>query len=281
MALPWYGREWPTVSCRCQRAVPARTVSASTGRTISIYSNAIQLAARYGASWTPAKCLPTRIPLGAGRRLSGNLACRSTTTTSTRSATNRLTSRRSRLAGIGIFALGYDNAQPELWKLLRVKYRGLVDHAAPPRASEPRPGDYVSANHGSADVDLSATMTARRQWRRLCSPLTSSATIPTDGTLESRPDISHDRTDRWPLDDLRLVVRPPSGARTCLCPVARCCRQLVRADQHSFNLAAPAAATSRSAAAAIHDDSTVPVPSPRCGTGDRQFSSELVRRPAA
>jgi hypothetical protein len=34
-------------------------------------------------------------------------------------------------AGIGIFALGYDDAQPELWKLLRVKYRGLGDTVAP------------------------------------------------------------------------------------------------------------------------------------------------------
>ena len=35
------------------------------------------------------------------------------------------------LAGIGIWALGYDNDLPEMWKLLRVKYRGLVDTSAP------------------------------------------------------------------------------------------------------------------------------------------------------
>ncbi len=63
------------------------------------------------------------------------------------------------LAGIGIFALGYDNGRPEFWKLLELKFgrpTPLVDNTAPTGSFELDPGDKLcSAPQVQLDFSLS------------------------------------------------------------------------------------------------------------------------------
>ena len=155
LALPWYGRQWPTVT---------NDVNAQVQPDRTLFDRPYNVSYAEAVSGRPAVrplfrcwrdvCLHG-VPDDGRTRLPDDVDRRSTTTMSTRLARSSI-SRSQGLAGVGIFALGYDDTQPELWKELRVKYRGLVDTTAPTGAVVLDPAERL-CQVATAAVDLSAS----------------------------------------------------------------------------------------------------------------------------
>jgi spore germination protein YaaH len=141
LALPWYGRDWPTQTDDLNASVQPDTSSYDRARNIG-YVNSLNLAIANGRRYDPVEqsawtAYRTRYCLDCPETWSqayyedvDSLAFKYNWAVNTKG-----------LRGIGIFALGYDDAQPEMWKLLRVAFRGLVDTDPPtgsfgPPASE-------------------------------------------------------------------------------------------------------------------------------------------------
>jgi spore germination protein YaaH len=144
MALPWYGREWPTVTADLNSRV--QTDQALYGRAHNIdYADALTYSRQYGRSldltemtaWTALR----------GRSCS---SCPETWVQVYYDDVDTLNYKfdwvaSKGMAGIGIFALGYDGQQPEFWKLLRVPFwsRGALSSLTRRRcrSSSAKPAD--------------------------------------------------------------------------------------------------------------------------------------------
>lgn len=130
LALPWYGRQWPTKTKYRHSLVRTNTAAFGSASNV-VYANAVATAVAHGRRYDPVEHSAwTRF------RWKACSACRTTWKQLYYDDVESLDVKydwagRKGLRGIGIWALGYDNAQPELWKLLRVKYRGLVDNDPP------------------------------------------------------------------------------------------------------------------------------------------------------
>lgn len=119
VGVPYYGYEWPTASTN----YGAATTGSGTAR---VYSVAIARAATYGKGWDTNSLTPYYM---YGAYVQGWFE-----------DTNSLGAKydfflQKDLGGIGIWALGYDDAQPELWDLLAEKF---ATTNAPP-SEEPSP----------------------------------------------------------------------------------------------------------------------------------------------
>src|SRR3954453_6266391 len=191
MALPWYGREWPTVTADLNSRV--QTDQALYGRAHNIdYADALTYARQYGRSLDATE-------MTAWTALRGR-SCSSCPETWVQVYYDDIDTLGYKfdwvaskgMAGIGIFALGYDGQQPEFWKLLRVKYRGLVD-TTPPTGSVSFAAGENLCSPSSVKLSLSAADTGGSgvAFARLSTSLDTDArgtlvrgrTYPTTGTV--------------------------------------------------------------------------------------------------
>jgi len=143
LGVPYYGYDWPTVS----HALHADTTGSGTSRT---YPNAKSYAATYGYHWDTNSLTPY-VLYGSYRQLWYD-------------DTNSLAlkydfANAKNLGGIGIWALGYDDAEPDLWNLLAAKFATTGSAAAvaeegwlavtpPPSGALSNIVVFCSAGHG-------------------------------------------------------------------------------------------------------------------------------------
>jgi spore germination protein YaaH len=211
MALPWYGREWPTVTSDENSAVQTDRTSYDRAFNIS-YANAIALAAQYGRKIADAE----QSAFTAFRWTAGP-GCPETwkqvyyDDVETYSAKIDWLMSKG-IAGVGIFALGYDDAQPELWKLMRVKFRGLVDATAPTGAVALAADEKLCrvqrvrlALAADDGADGSGAVFVR---------LSNSGAVELDGTLSQGRTYPATPIVDWPLDDPAVAGTASEGPRT-------------------------------------------------------------------
>lgn len=130
MALPWYGRQWPTTTAEVNSIVQEDRRLFDRPRNIG-YSAAVSLASTYGRQVDPVE--------DSAWTVFRTKHCAEAPETWQQVYYDDVETLGRKydwvvsqgLAGVGIWALGYDNDLPEMWKLLRVKYRGLVDTSPP------------------------------------------------------------------------------------------------------------------------------------------------------
>jgi spore germination protein YaaH len=240
MALPWYGREWPTVTSDINAVV--QTDRSLFDRPYNIgYQNAIQVAQQYGRIVDPGEMSAlTQYRYAAGP------GCPETWQQvyydDVETYAYKLDWLRSKgLAGIGIFALGYDGDQPELWKLLRVKYRGLIDTLAPTGQVAVAP-DEKFCQTTSARLTLSADDGPAGSGA-VYVRLSNSAATSTDGTLTQGRTYPATTNVTWPLDDAALGGSSALGPRSVYAQWRDVAGNWSTPRPVAFNLDAPAGAT--------------------------------------
>ena len=156
LGVPYYGRAWSTVS----DALNARTqTGARYGYSAAVgYATAIEYAAKHGrrydsrevAAWTAYRkqiCTPASGCVTTWRQLYYDDAA-------TLGARYDLVNR-ARLRGVGIWALGYDGARPELYRALAAK---LVRDTTAPAAG------IVAFESTQPDVGFLVRWTAEDDW---------------------------------------------------------------------------------------------------------------------
>lgn len=155
LALPWYARQWPTQTADVNALVQTdRTLYGRPSNTS--YQAALTAAIANGRMVDPAEEAAWTV-----FRWQNCTNCPETwkevyydDVETFGYKVDWALSRK--LAGIGIFALGYDNGNPEFWQLLRVKFRGLVDTTAPTGSFALDPNDKLcQAPQVSLDFSLS------------------------------------------------------------------------------------------------------------------------------
>lgn len=130
VAFPWYGREGPTRAGTAHALWRTNTALYGGQRNVA-YTNAVAQAVAHGRRYSPVEqsawtAYRTRLCTG----------CRLTWKQVYYDDADTLSSKIDwamslGVAGTGVWALGNDGNRPELWKMLRVKFRGLIDSAAP------------------------------------------------------------------------------------------------------------------------------------------------------
>jgi hypothetical protein len=158
LALPWYAREWPTQTADVNAKV--QTDRSLYGRPQnSTYQAGLNAAIAYGRQVDPAEEAAWTVfqaPNCEGCPVTWMEIYYDDVETFGYKVDWALSKG---LAGIGIFALGYDNGRPEFWKLLEVKFgrpQKLVDNAAPTGTFGLDPGDKLcSAPQVQLDFSLS------------------------------------------------------------------------------------------------------------------------------
>ena len=158
LALPWYAREWPTQTADVNAKV--QTDRSLYGRPQnSSYQAGLNAAIQYGRQLDPAEEVAWTAyqePNCAGCPVTWMEIYYDDVETFGYKIDWALSKG---LAGIGIFALGYDNGNPEFWKLLELKFgrpQKLVDNAAPTGSFGLDPGDKLcSAPDVQLDFSLS------------------------------------------------------------------------------------------------------------------------------
>jgi spore germination protein YaaH len=258
MALPWYGREWPTVSSAVNS--PVQTNRSLYGRPHNIdYADALQLAAQYGRQLDTGE-----MSAYTTFRSTAGPGCPQTWMQVYYDDVDTLRAKldyvsSSGLAGVGIFALGYDNTQPELWKLLRVKYRGLVDNTAPTGQVSLAPGTTVCRATSAATLTLSAsdgTAGSGAVFVRLSNQATTNA----DGTLSIGRTYPATAQVAWRLDDPSVGGSTTLGTRTVYAQWRDVVGHWSVPTSTSFSVLGPASATFKVAGGAQYTiNPTVPV----------------------
>ena len=134
LALPWYGRDWPTQTDDLNAWVQPDPTLYDRPRNIG-YVNSLNLAIANGRRYDPSEQ-----SAWTAYRTRFCLDCPETWSEAYYEDVDALAYKydwavnTKGLRGVGIFALGYDDTQPEMWQLLRVKFRGLTD-VQPPTGS--------------------------------------------------------------------------------------------------------------------------------------------------
>jgi spore germination protein YaaH/flagellar hook assembly protein FlgD len=133
LGIPYYGRAWSTVS----DALRAKTQSSATygSSATASYALAASLSEENGRRWDDEE----QVPWTAYRRT----VCDTCTETWRQLYYDDVESLRRKytladangLAGVGIWALGYDGTRPELAALLREVFGGAPTDTTPPRAA--------------------------------------------------------------------------------------------------------------------------------------------------
>ncbi|MEP7158523.1 MAG: glycosyl hydrolase family 18 protein, partial [Chloroflexota bacterium] len=131
LALPWYGRDWPTVSDAENARVQEDRKLYDRARNIG-YVNSLNLAIENGRRYDS-----TEHSAWVAYRTRFCLDCPETWSEAYYEDVDTLKFKydwavnTKQLRGVGIWAVGYDDTQPEMWKALRVVFRGLNDTAPP------------------------------------------------------------------------------------------------------------------------------------------------------
>jgi spore germination protein YaaH len=210
MALPWYGRQWPTVTAEVNSLTQTDRDLYDRAHNIG-YTGALALAAQYGRQVDPVEQSAYSV-----FRWRMEPSCPETWKQVYYDDVETLGYKydwvaAQGLAGIGIFALGYDDAQPELWKLLRVKYRGLVDTVPPTGSVSGVPGAVI-CSAGDAQMAVNATDGSGGSGA-VYVRLSNVSDVGPDGTLVmGRTYPATDKID-WPLDDPAVGGSAALGAR--------------------------------------------------------------------
>lgn len=111
LACPYYGYEWPTVST----ALHAATTGSGTAR---LYPTAVDRAATYGYIWDTNSSTPYFVTDTSGSYTQGWLD-----DTNSLGLKYQMVKDKG-LGGVGMWALGYDEGRPELWRLLARYFTG-------------------------------------------------------------------------------------------------------------------------------------------------------------
>ena len=212
LALPWYGRDWPTETDNLNAWVQQDTSLYDRPRNIG-YVNSLNLAIANGRRYDPVEQ-----SAWTAYRTRYCLDCPETWSEAYYEDVDSLGYKydwavlEKGLAGIGIFALGYDDQQPEMWKTLRLKFRGLVDTAAPTGSfalasnenlcSAPRVRLDFQLDDGS---DGSGAVYVR---------LSNQAATETDGQLSAGRTYPATTQIPWQLDDPATGGSNSTGSRT-------------------------------------------------------------------
>ena len=240
LALPWYGRQWPTTTDAVNATVQPDRKLFDRPYNIS-YADAVQVAEQYGR-----RLDQTEQSAWTAYQASAGPGCPQTwvevyyddvDTFGTK--LDYVTSKG--LAGVGIFALGYDDTQPELWKLLRVKYRGLVDATAPSGQVSVAP-DESFCTPATAHLDLSATDGPDGSGAVFVRLSNDPATA-TDGTLADGRTYPATGSISWPLDDPSLGGSTDLGPRQVYAQWRDVAGNWSTPTNVAFNLDAPATVT--------------------------------------
>lgn len=131
LALPWYGRDWPTETDAENARVQQNEELYDRPRNIG-YLNSINLAIANGRRYDQ-----TEQSAWAAYRTRFCLDCPETWSEAYYEDVQSLAFKydwaviEKGLAGVGIFAMGYDNDRPEFLSLLRLKFGGMVDGTPP------------------------------------------------------------------------------------------------------------------------------------------------------
>lgn len=129
LALPWYGRAWSTKGSR--PGSPTRSGATILGSSTATYEEAVARASRSGRRYDR-----TAASAWSSYRAS---TCATCTVTWRQLWYDDVDSVRAKvgyalrkgLRGVGIWALGYQGRQPELWSALRLAVEGMKDAKAP------------------------------------------------------------------------------------------------------------------------------------------------------
>jgi len=210
LALPWYGREWPTLTDE---------VNAYTQQNRSLYDRA------YNINYVPA----LRAAIAHGRRYDPSeqsawtayrwrhcADCPETWKEVYYEDVESLAYKydfaaTKGLAGIGIWALGYDKDQPEMWSLLRVKYRGFVDTNPPSGTFGLSPDEkFCRAPRVALDFSVNDGNGSGTVYLRLSNESTKGA----DGQLVKGLTYPVANQISWALDDPATGGSTAKGTRT-------------------------------------------------------------------
>ena len=129
LGLPWYGRAWSAVSTEPHAAT--RSGSRVVSPALPYYSGAISLAQQHGRSYDPVDA-----SAWTTYELSACTGCKPAYRQLWYDDVDAFGAKvdlavASGLRGIGIWALGYNGLQPELWSALGLRLGDLVDSEAP------------------------------------------------------------------------------------------------------------------------------------------------------
>lgn len=131
LALPWYGRDWPTQTDELNALVQPDTSLYDRPYNVG-YGTSLSYAIANGRRYDPAEQ-----SAWTAYRSRACLDCPETWNevyyedADTMAYKYDWAVNTKGLRGVGVFALGYDSDQPEMWKVLRLAFRGLVDTSPP------------------------------------------------------------------------------------------------------------------------------------------------------
>ena len=277
LALPWYGRQWPTQTDE---------LNAYTQQDRSLYDRA------YNINYVPA----LRHAIANGRRYDPSEQSawtayrwrycddcpetwREVYYEDVDSLAYKYDYAATRgLAGVGIWALGYDNDQPEMWSLLRVKYRGFTD-TSPPSGSFGLSADerFCRAPRVALDFSLDDGAGSGAVYLRL----SNQPSVGTDGQLVQGRTYPATTQISWPLDDPATGGSAATGTRTVYAQWRDVSGNWSSVSSTSFDVSslAPTATVTVAAGADVVSSPTVKVKAVK--TSGRSISTVRVSNSAA
>jgi spore germination protein YaaH len=155
LALAWYGRTWPTVGPELHSATQTDRTLYGDPDPIG-YDNSLPYADVYGRNYDSAE-QSAWLSYSSRWCAEAPQAWRQIYYDDVESLGAKYDFVTSRgLRGIGIWALGYEGQESDMWSLLRVKFRGLVDTTPPSGSFELDVGDHLcQAPRAKLDFQLS------------------------------------------------------------------------------------------------------------------------------
>lgn len=188
LGLPWYGRAWSTTSDQPMSATQDQRTYGDSVTTE--YADAIALASQYGRNYDPTEASAWTV-----YRKKDCATCPETwrqlwyDDVDSMQAKQKLVLERG-VRGLGIWALGQDQALPEVWATLKLTFSGVIDSTPPTGTAKVDPAS-VSQKHGNLPVvsaTLKLALTARDSAAgsgAVFVRVSSSAILASDGSLAS------------------------------------------------------------------------------------------------
>jgi spore germination protein YaaH len=212
VALPWYGRDWPTQSDAENARVQPDTSLYDRPRNI-FYGAALNLAIANGRRYDS-----TEQSAWTAYRTRFCLDCPETWSEAYYEDVDSLGFKYDwivnvkGLRGVGIFALGYDGGRPEFWKELRLKFRNFVDPNPPTgsfglAANE----DFCSAPKVRLSFNLNDGVDGSGP---ILMNVSNSAATNAGGLLSAARMFPAAPQIQWPLDDPTVGGSNATGQRT-------------------------------------------------------------------
>jgi spore germination protein YaaH len=261
LALPWYAREWPTQTADVNAKV--QTDRSLYGRPQnSTYQAGLNKAIQYGRQLDPAEEVAWTAyqePNCTGCPVTWMEIYYDDVETFGYKVDWALSKG---LAGIGIFALGYDNGRPEFWKLLEVKFgrpQKLVDDAAPTGTFGLDPGDKLCA---APQVQLDFSLSDGQNGSGAVLMAVSNSSATTGGGLLSAarvyPVMNPEATNQvsWAMDDPSTGGSLTTGTRQVYAQWRDVAGNWSTVSSTSFKLTLPGTAQLTVAGGAAYTSST-------------------------